>query len=76
MLEKIKSLYITKNIFIYLDEKRKLKLIKYSKILKDKIDINLIDYQLFTGRYIIYESNTRGKEYNGFDDTILFEGEY
>ena len=51
-------------------------MIKYSKILKDKIDINLINYQLFSGRYIIYESNTRGKEYNGFDDTILFEGEY
>ena len=76
MLEKIKSLYITKNILIFLNEKRKLKVIKYSKILKNKLDIQLINYQLFSGRYIIYESNTRGKEYNGYEDTILFEGEY
>ena len=52
MLEKIKSLYITKNILIFLNEKRKLKVIKYSKILKNKLDIQLINYQLFSGRYI------------------------
>ena len=56
MLKNIKSHYIIKIFFLYVDEKHKLKLVKYNKNLQKNIDISLINYKLFTGKYIIYES--------------------
>ena len=55
LLKNIKSKYIIQKIFSNLDEKRKLKTIKYNKNLQDKINIKLINFKLFTGRYIIYD---------------------
>ena len=57
-----------------MDEKIKLKLIKYNKSLQYKIDIKLINYKFYTGKYIIYETNIKGKEYDD-DDELEFEGE-
>ena len=34
------------------------------KNLQQKIDISIINYIHFKGRYIIYESKRKGKEYN------------
>ena len=65
-----------KILFLYVDGKQKLKLIKYNKSLQKKIDISLINYKFFSGRYIIYESNGIRKEYYGFNDKLIFEGEY
>ena len=76
MLENIKSYYIVKIVFEYIDEKQKLKLVKYNKSLQKKLGINIINYKLFTGKYIIYESKRIGKEYYGYDNTLRFEGEY
>ena len=64
-----------KILFSFLDEKTKLKLIKYNKNLQKKLDINLINYKLFSGRYIIYDKNGKGKEYS-YSGTLLFEGKY
>ena len=75
MLKNIKSSYIIKIIFFYVDEGKKLKLIKYNKNFQKYINITIINYKHFTGRYIIYESNKKGKEYN-YCDTLRFEGEY
>ena len=76
MLENIKSNYRIKIFFLHTNEKRKLKIVKYNKILQKNININLNNYKFFTGKYIIYESNRIGKEYDGYDDTLKFEGEY
>ena len=76
MLKNIKSKYTTKILFLYIDEERKLKLIKYNKNLQKTIDINIINYKLFAGRYIIYETNKIGKEYEFYNDKLRFEGEY
>ena len=76
MLEKLKSSYIFKIIFSFIDEGSKLKLIKCNKTIQKKINISLINYKHFQGSYIIYESNGIGKEYNGNDDILKFEGEY
>jgi len=76
MLKKIKSSYFIKLIIAFVDEKQKLKIIKYNKSLQKNFDISIINYKLYTGKYIIYESNGFGKEYDGEDDTLLFEGEY
>ena len=76
MLEKIKSSYFLKNIFSYIYEGRKLKLAKYNNSLKIKIDINLINYKLFSGKYIIYSTENKVKEYNSYNEELIFEGEY
>ena len=77
MLVKIKSKYISRILFSYLDEKIKLKIIKYNKKLKNNIDIKLIKYKFYTEKYIIYEDKYKGKEYDGYDNNnLVFEGEY
>ena len=63
MLKYIKSNYIIQNIFSLLSQKRKLKLVKYNKNLKNILDINLIDYKHLSGKYIQYEENGKRKVY-------------
>ena len=78
MLKNIKSSYFTKIIFSFVKEKQKLQLIKYNKKLQKGLNINLINYQLISKRYIIYESSGKGKgkEYNFYNDSLVYEGEY
>ena len=76
MLKNIKSSYFSEIIFSYMDEGTKLKLIKYNKSLQKNLNINIINYKHFKGSYIIYEQNKIGKEYNGYNDLLIFEGEY
>ena len=56
-------------------ERNKLKLIKYNKSLQENMNISLINYKNFSGKYIIYEQNGKGKEYD-YDGKLKFEGEY
>ena len=42
MLEKVVSSYFVKIVFSYVNEKKKLKLVKCNKSLQGKIDINII----------------------------------
>ena len=72
----IKSIYFVKFIFSYLNEKSKLEIIKYNKHLQNILDIKFINYKFMSCSYIIYETNGKGKEYLGWDDYLLFEGEY
>ena len=74
--EKIKSIYIKKKIFSHLYEKIKLKLIRYNKNLQNKMGIEIINYKLFKGTYIIYEEDGKGKEYYSYDGELKFEGGY
>ena len=76
MLKNIKSSYFIKLIYTFVDEEQKLKLIRYNKSIQKNLDISIINYKFFIGRYIIYETNGIGKEYYGEDDTLRFEGEY
>jgi len=76
MLSNIKSIFIIKHIFLYIKEELKLKLINYNKALQNKININLTNYKFFSGKYIIFETKEKGKEYNAYNDNLLFEGEY
>ena len=64
MLDSIKTIYFFQKIFSYIDDKTKLNIVKYCKNLQNKININLINYKVFSGRYIIYEANGKGKERN------------
>ena len=71
----IKSKYIIEKIFEHFEEKKKLKTIKYNKYLQNKLDIKLVNYKFFSGKYIIFEKDGIGKEYN-LDGDLRFEGEY
>ena len=76
MLENIRSTIILKKIFKLVDDGIKLKIIHYNKRLQNKINITILNYQIFSGKYILYEENGRIKEYNSYNNKLLFEGEY
>ena len=75
-LEKIKGINIIKIIFSNLNEKTKLKIIKYNKKLQKINDINLKDYKIFSGRYIKYDLDGKRREYFSDNGKLIFEGEY
>ena len=64
MLKNVKSSYFAKIVFSYLEEKQKLKLVKYNKSFPKKFNFNIKNYIHLKGNYIIYESNGKGKEYD------------
>ena len=76
MLAENKSIFFLKKLFFHLYEGRKLKLVKYNKNIQKDLDISLINYIYFTKKYIIYETKVKGKEYDSFNDNLLFEGEF
>ena len=76
MLKNIKSLYIIKVIFFYIEEEQKLKLIKYNKRFQKIMDLNIMNYKCFKGKNIINKYNIIGKENEGYNDELIFEGEY
>ena len=76
MLKTIKSSYFIPILFSYIHEIQKLKVIKYNKILQTNLNISILNYKYFTGRFILYESNRIGKEINYIDNTLRFEGEF
>ena len=76
MLKNVKSMYFSKIIFSYINDKRILEIVKINKELQNNIDINLNNYKLFSGKYIIFEENGKGKEYNLYHNELVFEGEY
>ena len=53
-----------------------MKILKYNKSFQNKLDINIKHYAFYSGRYIIYDSKGKGKEYNGYTDDLINEGEY
>ena len=57
----MQSYYFFQNLFSHVIDKTKLKLAKYNKTLQSKLDLKFINYQLFTKKYIIYSSKTKGK---------------
>ena len=72
----IKSSYIFEAIISYIKEKKKLELFKYNKNAQNKLNMNILNYQLFRGIYKIAEKNGKGKEYIGKTDICIYEGEY
>ena len=76
LLDNIKSIFFFRILFLHLNEKIKLNIIKYNKKMQNKIDIKLINYKFYSGKYIIYETKTKGKEYDGHSDDLIFEGEF
>ena len=78
MLKNIKSSYFIKLIFSYLDDECKLKLIRYNKYFQNLTELTLLDYKLYSGRYINLETKEKGKEYECQNeiDLLIYEGGY
>ena len=74
-IRNIKSSFIIKKVFSFLNEKKKLNMIIYNKEFQKIISVNLKDYKEISGNYKIGEKNGKGKEFN-FKGKLLFEGEY
>ena len=62
-LKDIKSSYIIKKIFSFLDEEQKLKMIVYNKELQKMHLIDIDDYKEISGKYKVGEKNGKGNEY-------------
>ena len=75
MEKNIKSSFIIQKVFSYIDERRKLELVRYNKVIQNKLNINLLNYRLFIGKYIIGNKNGNCKIYD-YNDNLLFDGEY
>ena len=77
MLEKVGSDFFCEKIFSFIDEKQKLKIIRYNKILQKITNISISNYIHFKGEYIIYDSNDKrkGKVYDKLNN-LTYDGEY
>ena len=51
MLVNIKLIFFINKIFTIIKGRIKLKLIKYNRFIQNEININLLNYKLFTGKY-------------------------
>ena len=76
MMKKIKSLKIKRIIFSHLYDMIKLKIAQYNKNIQNTMNINLMNYKKFCSKYIIYDNNGIGREYNRFNNNLEFEGEF
>ena len=62
ILRNIKSSYIIRGIFAFLDEKPKLNMIIYNKELQNILSVDFECFKEISGKYIIGERNGKGKE--------------
>ena len=76
MLKKIKSIYFSRNLFSILEDKIKLGVVKYNKNFQEILNINLTNYKILSGKYIKFENDGKVKEFNAYNDIMIFEGEY
>ena len=56
-MKNIKSLFFVRIVFSFVEEKQKLKILKYNKSFQKTINISINNYKHFKGKYIIYESD-------------------
>ena len=76
ILKTIKSLYIVKEIFFFLNIKQRLSIIKYNKQLQEKLGIDIEEYKKISGKYKIIGKNGFGSEYILYTNILIFKGKY
>ena len=77
MLPNIKTLYFINKVFSCLNFGLEMKIVRYNKKYQKILNLNLLDYRVYSGKYIIdTEIKGKKKEYNGFNDILIYEGEY
>ena len=76
MLKQIKSLLILKKLFNHLFIDAKLRLLRYNKNFQNILNITIIDFRNLSKTFIIIERAGYGKEYDSYNDELLYEGEF
>ena len=76
LLNNVKSSYFIELLFSQINIKRKLRIINYNHRLQNILNINLINYKIFNGKYIIYESDVKAKEFSIYNDHLIYKGNY
>ena len=76
LINKINSYYITNHILNYIEEKKRLTLIKFNKNIQKNLGIEINYYKKISGKYIIFDENGKGKEYLIETNSLIFNGEY
>ena len=57
MLKNVKSIFFSSYVFSYIDERKKLNIIKYNKEIQNLINVNIINYRVLSEKVIIKEIN-------------------
>jgi len=76
LIERVKSKYIIIEIFSYLEQILKLKMIKYNNKYQNIFEINIDNYKKKSKIKRIMEKNGFGKEYTIDSNKLIFEGEF
>ena len=76
MLDNIKSIYFLRIIMTYIEEGKKLELIMYNKNIQNKLEIGLINYKFFSGKYKIVDKTGKSQVFFGANGEMIFEGKY
>ena len=75
ILGNVSSKYIVKNIFSFIDENKKLNIIKNSKYFQNTLGISLEDIKNKSGKIKFIGNNGEGKEYT-LNYFLIFSGKY
>ena len=75
MINNVKSVYFVRLLFFHFNDGKKLQIVRNNKTLQKILNLNIIDYKLLSGKYIILDKE-KSREYKFFNDEIIFEGEY
>jgi hypothetical protein len=75
-INRIRSSYILKEIFSFLEPREKLDIIIYNRKLKENLEISIQDYKRISGKYIKGEKNGKGCIYTLDKNILIFEGEF
>ena len=76
MLSNLKSNFILKKLFDFLENKRCLKIISYNKSFQSKLSKDINDFKYASNIYLKFEDKGKVKEYDKYNDNLKFEGEY
>ena len=56
--------------------KKKLQLITHNKAVQKKLNVNLINYKLLSGKFLTHETKEKVKIYQTFTNFVIYDGEY
>ena len=76
LFNNVKSTFFIPRIFLFINDRVKLRIIQQNKYLQKLMDINILNYKIISERYVEYQSDGKAKEFNMYNDELIFEGEY
>ena len=75
-IKNIKSTFFIPQIFSFINDKVKLKILQRNKYYQNLIGVSIINYKILSQRCVEYRSDGKVKEYSLYNDQLIFEGEY